>query len=116
MYYNIHHKVEYKSAIDELQNDLYQQQFLAAFNVTDYDEHIISSSLSHIIKDLKCDVLFDKLISKVVGHNVLSENIEDSFVFLFSYDYFEDFHKVLNHFYLDGVLSQELVDNITVSS
>ena len=79
---------------DDLSLSLYQSQLLQAFNMDIFNENNIINKINIIEKELDKDLsiikLKEKLIEKYKNPFLTRENI---FTMLFSYDYFDEFHK-----------------------
>lgn len=99
MLYNFNADVSYQTLEDD---ELYQQQFLNAFGMNEFDEEVWRKVF---------DELYDRIMANSVIRDVVEykcramqipvrddkerEYFEMGLIFLFSYDYFERFHCIL---------------------
>jgi hypothetical protein len=97
--YNYEYNVEYTN------DDEYREHLQNVFmmNLSDfetetdevlYDNDTMNQGLDYIFKSTKESALFKELYSQLSAQ-MLSENLEIGLVILFSYDYFNLFHKLL---------------------
>ena len=93
--------------IDEcFRDDLYQQQILEAFNITKYDELVIKREKEEIYELLKDNLKFLQILEKVNGkYPQLCKTDLDAVSILFSYDYFDLFHRYLIDFFMNSTSS-----------
>lgn len=95
----------YKKFHDEYNSNLcYQIQLLQAFNMNKYDEYILQKNIENLYIFLRDDVniikiceLLKKKYTNLSFLNTQSHDLENLIFFqiLFSYDYFDLFHKQL---------------------
>lgn len=107
--YNNEFICTYKSLEDEYSSNLcYQIQLLQAFNMTKYDDKILQINMEKIYNLLRENIYIKKIYSLIEKKypeinfiNSFNDNL-DNLLFLqilFSYDYFDLFHKELIHFF-----------------
>lgn len=107
--YNNEFICTYKSLEDEYSSNLcYQIQLLQAFNMTKYDDKILQINMEKIYNLLRENIHIKKIYSLIEKKypeinfiNSFNDNL-DNLLFLqilFSYDYFDLFHKELIHFF-----------------
>lgn len=107
--YNNEFICTYKSLEDEYSSNLcYQIQLLQAFSMTKYDDKILQINMEKIYNLLRENIYIKKIYSLIQKKypeinfiNSFNDNL-DNFLFLqimFSYDYFDLFHKELIHFF-----------------
>ena len=107
--YNNEFICTYKSLEDEYSSNLcYQIQLLQAFNITKYDDKILQINIEKIYNLLRENIYIKKIYSLIEKKypeinfiNSFNDNL-DNLLFLqilFSYDYFDLFHKELIHFF-----------------
>jgi hypothetical protein len=114
--YNTEFLCTYKSMEEEYyQNLCYQTQILQALNISKYDDTIVSNHIEKIYYFLQnfyeIDIILLALKEKYKNSSI-SFFIENSnsalFQMLFSYDYFDIFHKSLCHYIIDKRLKKEI--------
>jgi hypothetical protein len=107
--YNNEFICTYKSLEDEYSSNLcYQIQLLQAFNMTKFDDKILQINMEKIYNLLRENIYIKKIYSLIEKKypeinfiNSFNDNL-DNLLFLqilFSYDYFDLFHKELIHFF-----------------
>lgn len=99
MLYNFNADVSYQTLEDD---EIYQQQFLNAFGMNEFDEEvwrkvfdelyerIMANSVIRDVVEYKC-----RAMQIPVRDDKEREYLEMGLIFLFSYDYFERFHSIL---------------------
>jgi hypothetical protein len=114
--YNTEFLCTYKNLDEEYyQNLCYQTQILQALNISKYDDTIVSNHIEKIYYFLQnyyeIDIILLALKEKYKNSSI-SFFIENSnsalFQILFSYDYFDIFHKCLCHYIIDKKLKKEI--------
>lgn len=80
-----------------LKNLLYNMQLLQMFNLNNYDENNINSKIDMLYDNIKNEKFIEILINENPYKKTLEKN-ELVFRVLFSYDYFDLFHKCLHLF------------------
>ena len=86
----------YKLIDEEFRDTLYQQQLLEAFNIREYDENVILEEKKIIYELLKDRLEFLQILEKVnEKYPQLCNTDYDALSILFSYDYFDLFHRYL---------------------
>lgn len=106
MLYHFEVDVSYQSLEDD---EVYQEQFLNAFGMNEFDEtewrkvfdelyeRIIENTLIQDVVKYKCQAMQIPLRDKE------REYFEMGLIFLFSYDYFEHFHRILQEWFNDSL-------------
>jgi len=115
----------YKLMDDEFTDDLYQIQILQAFNLEKWDDNVINNLCFELYTLLtKSDTIFRDIIEKA-KKNIDITNIYDSviekddeeddriiFALLFTYDYFDLFHKCICDYFRNGKVSLQTLENL----
>ena len=104
--YNTEFLCTYKSMADDYYKNLcYQIQILQALNISKYDDVIVSNHIEKIYYFLQnyyeIDIILLVLKEKYKNSNIsffIENNNSALFQILFSYDYFDIFHKCLCHY------------------
>ena len=92
----------YKLIDEEFRDTLYKQQLLEAFNLREYDENVILEEKKKIYELLKDSLEFLMILEKVNEKYSQLCNIDyDALSILFSYDYFDLFHRYLIDFFMN---------------
>ena len=113
---------------DEFTDDLYQIQILQAFNLEKWDDNVINNQCFELYTLLtKSDTIFRDIIERA-KKNIDITNIYDSvidkddenddkiiFTLLFTYDYFDLFHKCICEYFRNGVISLKTLENIMIN-
>jgi hypothetical protein len=108
--YNFNIKINYKNEEDDKKNIEYQNQLLSAFNVNNQNISKINEiqcKLYEIYKENEClrDILiYFKNNQKIIP---LELSLKTCFVFLFSYDFFEQFHLCLQDINSKCIVSEK---------
>lgn len=105
MMYRFDVDVSYSTVDGWTGDELYRQCFLDAFGMKEYDEvrwrTVFDELMCLVAHEPLMVALFEKVSSRV-GFPIYSEKLDSSYeiclMFLFSYTYFEGFHKVLKDF------------------
>jgi len=117
----------YKLMDDEFTDDLYKIQLLQAFNLEKWDDTIITNRSFELYALLmKSDTLFRDIIEKAKKNSDIA-NIYDSvldkdgkdddkiiFALLFTYDYFDLFHKCICDYMRNGKVSFQTLENLMI--
>ena len=90
-----------------LKQMLYQLQLLQAFDITEYNDDIMNNKIATLYQEIK-DTSFVKTLMQNNPHIIHFEDPELIFRTLFSYDYFDLFHKCLYYY-----SKNEPIDNVT---
>jgi len=114
--YNTEFLCTYKSMEEEYyQNLCYQTQILQALNISNYDDTIVSNHIEKIYYFLQnyyeIDIILLALKEKYKNSSIsffIENNNSALFQMLFSYDYFDIFHKCLCHYIIDKRLKKEI--------
>lgn len=76
---------------------MYKIQYLQLFGITDFDEDVIGRNLDTLYDQLKKEPFLEELFEI---HSYVGEMCKEiMFRTLFSYDYFDLFHKVLYYYF-----------------
>lgn len=112
----------YKNFDDEYNSNLcYQIQLLQAFNMNKYDEYMLQKNIENLyiflrdnINIIKICELFKKKYTNLSFLNTQSNDLENLIFFqiLFSYDYFDLFHKQLIDYFKEIHDFQEIYNYI----
>lgn len=112
----------YKNFDDEYNSNLcYQIQLLQVFNMNKYDEYILQTNIENLyiflrdnINIIKICELFKKKYTNLSFLNTQSNDLENLIFFqiLFSYDYFDLFHKQLIDYFKEIHDFQEIYNYI----
>ena len=112
--YNIDFECSYRNIQDEEDSDdQYRKDILNAFGIKEYHFDSISHGVSEI---------YEKIDNNTELHNLLEEmyklspfalttndiDVEYGLLLLFSYEYFEHFHKILQKYYRNMEFNEEL--------
>ena len=117
----------YKLMDEEFTDDLYKIQLLQAFNLEKWDDTIITNRSFELYALLmKSDTLFRDIIEKAKKNSDIT-NIYDSvidkdgkdddkiiFALLFTYDYFDLFHKCICEYMRNGKVSLQTLENLLI--
>ena len=104
----------YKDITEEGEDEIglkqmcYQLQLLQAFNMYEFDDNEIDKNITHVYTQLK-DISF---VQELIMKNPYSNHLVDPdmvFRTLFSYDYFDLFHKCLVYYYNDKLIDIPLI-------
>ena len=120
----------YKLMDEEFTDDLYQIQLLQAFNLEKWDDALINNLCYELyILLMKPDTIFRDIIERA-KKNIDITNIYDSiidkddkddkeddkiiFALLFTYDYFDLFHKCICEYMRNGKVSFQTLENLMI--
>jgi len=100
---------------DDDRNDLYRIQILQAFGLYCYDDTALNKKIEELyyhMKEKECAQLKEIIEEsyKVNKHICVCDMLV--FTFLFSYDYFDLFHKCLIDFFTLGCILEETKNNL----
>lgn len=113
MIYNFDIQVNY---IEKNDDEIYRKQLLQVFNLEEYNDSIIEK-ITKVYNLIKENESFKKIINNVSNkHGFNKQTHEDIFIILFSYDYFETFHKVLCQLNENGSIDEnieKMFENLT---
>ena len=130
----------YKLMDEEFTDDLYQIQLLQAFNLEKWDDALINNLCYELyILLMKPDTIFRDIIEKGKQNrdikNIYDSIIQDNgdknakneehakgeeghdsiiFALLFTYDFFDLFHKCICEYFRNGVISLKTLENIMI--
>jgi hypothetical protein len=116
----------YKLMDEEFTDDLYKIQILQAFNLERWDDNNINSLCFELYTLLtKSDTIFREIIEKAkkniniknIYDSVIEDGIDDDkiiFTLLFTYDYFDLFHKCICEYMRNGKVSLQTLENLMI--
>lgn len=112
---------EPESELLEMADYLYKNELLAAFNLQEFDEKLVTSKIqelyiTHFVfndndndKKVRSKTTLKKIMKKA-SEKLLIDDEEVGFIMLFSYSYFHLAHLCLCEFFKDGEVHDELVN------
>ena len=93
---------------DDDRNDLYQIQFLQAFGLRHFNEGEMSENVLQLYHQLKdCNEIQEILEEGVKANPQMNMTHAIMFMCLFSYDFFNLFHKCLIDYFTTGSILEE---------
>lgn len=92
--YNIVYETTYIKEDEENKDEVYQLDILKAFQLEEYEDDVIDNIQFELYQLLKTNPRFIKLCIKL-SNNIMCEEPEYGFIFLFSYSYFHLTHKYI---------------------
>ena len=93
---------------DDDRNDLYQIQFLQAFGLRHFNEGEMSENVLQLYHELKdCNEIQEILEEGVKANPQMNMTHAIMFMCLFSYDFFDLFHKCLIEYFTGGSILEE---------
>ena len=93
---------------DDDRNDLYQIQFLQAFGLRHFNEGEMSENVLQLYHQLKdCNEIQEILEEGVKANPQMNMTHAIMFICLFSYDFFDLFHKCLIDYFTTGSILEE---------
>ncbi len=117
----------YKLMDDEFTDDLYQIQILQAFNLEKWDDNFINTLCFDLYTILtKSDNIFRDIIERAkkniditnIYDSIIDKDDEDDdriiFALLFTYDYFDLFHKCICEYMRNGKVSFQTLENLMI--
>ena len=141
LFYQTNFICTYKLMDEEFTDDLYQIQLLQAFNLEKWDDALINNLCYELyILLMKPDTIFRDIIEKGKQNrdikNIYDSIIQDNgtkgddkhnehtngeedhdsiiFALLFTYDFFDLFHKCICEYFRNGVISLKTLENIMI--
>jgi hypothetical protein len=90
-----------------LKQMLYQLQLLQAFDIAEYNDDIINNKIIALYQEIK-DTSFVKILMQKNPHTIHFKESELIFRTLFSYDYFDLFHKCLYYYSNNESINESL--------
>ena len=96
MTYNYEYNLTYSK--DDIDDSNYQTDLLKVFNLTDFDDVVISNTINDIYTLVKQNNDIMDIIKKSNGRFMTTDN-EIGLMGLFAFDYLLDFHYVLRELY-----------------
>ena len=98
---------------DDDRNDLYQIQFLQAFGLRQFNEDEMSENVLQLYHELKdCNEIQEILEEGVKANPQMNMTHAIMFMCLFSYDFFDFFHKCLIDYFTSGSILEESKRNM----
>ena len=114
--YNTEFLCTYKLHENEISDYYYKIQLMATFNMSSYDETMISESVGKIYKRIEEDEDLDKdqfnSILLLSASRFFSADKEIGFTLLFSYDTFDLLHRCLIDYFDCGIFKKEHIDKL----
>ena len=114
----IEEQVYDKEDIENICLELYKIDILKVFKLKEYNQEIIIkkiSEISRILENEKDFLEIKQILQKKMNN---SEYKANTFLFLFSYDLFFYFHKLISHYFIykniDSELKNDLIKNINI--
>ena len=117
----------YKLMDDEFTDDLYQIQILQAFNLEKWDDNFINNQCFDLYAILmKSDTIFRDIIERAkknidirnIYNSIIDKDDENDdkiiFALLFTYDYFDLFHKCICEYMRNGKVSFQTLENLMI--
>jgi hypothetical protein len=117
----------YKLMDDEFTDDLYQIQILQAFNLEKWDDNVINNLCFELYTKLtKSDNIFRDIIERAkkniditnIYDSIIDKDDEDDdriiFALLFTYDYFDLFHKCICEYMRNSKVSFQTLENLMI--
>ena len=93
---------------DDDRNFMYQIQILQAFGLRQFNEDEMSENVLQLYHELKyCNEIQEILEEGVKANPQMSMTHAIMFMCLFSYDFFDLFHKCLIHYFTSGSILEE---------
>ena len=98
---------------DDDRNDLYQIQFLQAFGLRHFNQDEMSENVLQLYNELKdCNEIQEILEEGVKANPQMNMTHAIMFMCLFSYDFFDLFHKCLIDYFTSGSILEESKRNM----
>ena len=98
---------------DDDRNILYQIQILQAFSMHNFDENEMSKKILHLYHELKdCNEIKEILKVGVTVNPQMKMTNVIMFMCLFSYDFFDLFHKCLIEYFTSGFILEKTKCNM----
>lgn len=122
MNYNIHTQVNYNIYTNLSNNEkvdtcisevVYQENFLDAFYLTEYDEKVVGPQQDILFGMLKTNEQMIEILNNLSKKLDLDDN-EFLFIYLFSYPLFFVMHKIICYFLNNGEITNDLVEEINI--
>tara|TARA_Y100000768_G_C23977885_1_gene684057 strand:+ start:1642 stop:2010 length:369 start_codon:yes stop_codon:yes gene_type:complete len=121
--YNTNFLCTYKSISHELQEHLYRIQLLQVFDLSEWDDKIISSSMKEIYETLKDNLDIKDILKQLASSEeyqsyitIIGDNNEDIFCLLFNFDLFDLFHRcvcdIINNTKIDQNNKHNLLEKL----
>ncbi len=89
----------------------YQNNFLTAFGVKEYDEKNITAVMNELFEQLSKNEDFSDVFKKN-GEQYMTNDPEMGFCFLFSYTHFKQFHDIIRRFHNTGAVDRSELDKL----
>jgi hypothetical protein len=98
---------------DDDRNIMYQIQILQAFSMHNFDENEMSKKILHLYHELKdCNEIKEILKEGVTANPQMKMTNVIMFMCLFSYDFFDLFHKCLIEYFTSGFILEKTKCNM----
>lgn len=118
--YNFNYKVDYREKGELLQDDVYRENICKTFYMNTYDDNNVKNVINYIFIFIKNNEFFDTIKKLIcLKHNFQdSEYLDDQlFMTLFSFDYYDIFHKCLQcqnvHSHIHEDLKNDFLKRLT---
>lgn len=106
MVYNYKYEVNYKN--DDI--TVFQTCLLNVFNMEEYSLKLINKRINELFNKIKDEDFFIVIIKNLINFNkYIQTDYEYGLMLLFSFDLFEDFHKCLQDYFVNGTVKNELI-------
>jgi prolipoprotein diacylglyceryltransferase len=121
MNYNTDLIIKYRlflNSLDDVENDMnnicmsevvYQENFLEAFHLNDYDDKIISKQQTILYDMLSNEDWFQLLLENLSRKTKIDDN-EIVFIYLFSYPLFHITHEIIKNFLVNNEVHKQLIE------
>jgi len=118
--YDFNYIVDYKEKDEPLQDETYRENICKTFYMDTYDDYTVKSVTNYVFIFINNNEFFDKIKKLIyLKHNFQdSEYLDDQlFMTLFSFDYYDIFHKCLQcqniHSFIHEDLKKEFLERLT---
>lgn len=120
----------YKLIDDEYKEQLYKIQLLQAFNINDYDDNVITKTITDIFNKFNSNDKFRKIIESAIKSSCIKDiynligSVDNTvndlhqhkekiiFSLIFNYDYFDLLHKCICDLYINNDIKDQTLDNL----
>ena len=107
--YNYNYKVYYKHILGDVGDTTYRKQLLEACNLKEWSDKMVKIQDSIYIK-FKDNEQFSSILKKSIEYGFkMPFTLDEKFAmtFLFSFDYYENFHNCIKDLYNDNKISND---------
>ena len=88
---------------------VYQENFLEAFHLSEYNENIVSKQQTLLYDILSNEEWFQLLLEKL-SKKINFDDKDIVFMYLFSYPLFHVTHELIKHFLVDNEVPEHLIE------